>query len=819
MSRKLPGSAIVPGTITVTQITGGLNDTTNASYAQANTARTTANDAYGQANTARADANTTFGTINTTFGTVNSSFGTVNTNYQAAYAQANTARTTANDAYGAANTKLSTSGGSISGDLAITGNLTVQGNATTINVSNLSVNDSIILLSTNAVGDSNDIGFIGHFDRGATETHAGLIRKATENRFYLFDNYEVEPSNNVIDVAGNNFRVGNLRLGIINANSFVTAAGLDVTGQANAAYGQANSAYGAANNRVLKAGDTMTGQLNISSGGLLVTGNANFDSATLFVDSVNDRIGIGTTSPGTKLHILDSSGPVLRMVRTSNRFDIEADNNAMGFVSRDSATANAYFSGFTSIGIGTTSPSGLWSGDQRVLHLFSSGSTAVGVRISSVNATAEFFSSAGSVEWGLYSSSTSSPFTIYTNGSERLRITSGGNVGIGTASPQNLFHVSGSSQNVRFSNFSTDSAGLLISYQNSSTHGLHLMYRPNDATCYIDSTYQANAGTVYGDLIFRQNVAGTMTPRMTIKADGGKVGINTTSPAVGLVVADATANDGNDNIGIFYKGTSGNHESGINWYDFRGQVNAKIVNVLINDGLNTPQAHLDFRATNGSTTLNTVMRLLGNGNVGIGTASPSQKLHVDGGSALIANGSSNTALWLGNSAYGFELEYSTGKIHTTINSAKRVTVDNSGNVGIGTNGPINKLQVVGTIGVSDTTSGNRGRFFWTTTGFTGIGLYNDDNSSLVFGTTGTARFEIDVSGHALPYVDNTYNLGSASKRWANIYIADLNMSNKGSQNNIDGTWGEWTIQEGETKLYLINRRNGKKYSFVLSEEE
>jgi hypothetical protein len=276
MSRKIPGSAIVPGTITLNQISGGLNDTTNASYAQANTARTTANDAYGQANSARSDANTTFATVNTTF-------GTVNTNYQAAYAQANTARGTANDAYAAANTKLSTSGGSISGDLAITGNLTVQGNATTINVTNLSVNDSMILLSTNAVGDSNDIGFIGHFDRDATATHAGLIRKATENRFYLFDNYEVEPTNNVIDVAGNNFRVGNLRLGIVNANSYVTAAGLDVTGQANAA-------YAAANNRVLKAGDTMTGQLNVSSGGLLVTGN----------------VGIGTTNPGYALHAVGS---------------------------------------------------------------------------------------------------------------------------------------------------------------------------------------------------------------------------------------------------------------------------------------------------------------------------------------------------------------------------------------------------------------------------------------------------------------------------------------------------------------------------------
>jgi hypothetical protein len=45
------------------------------------------------------------------------------------------------------------------------------------------------------------------------------------------------------------------------------------------------------------------------------------------------------------------------------------------------------------------------------------------------------------------------------------------------------------------------------------------------------------------------------------------------------------------------------------------------------------------------------------------------------------------------------------------------------------------------------------------------------------------------------------------------------MSNKGSQNDIDGTWGDWTIQEGEEDLFLLNRRNGKKYKFLLKEIE
>jgi hypothetical protein len=40
----------------------------------------------------------------------------------------------------------------------------------------------------------------------------------------------------------------------------------------------------------------------------------------------------------------------------------------------------------------------------------------------------------------------------------------------------------------------------------------------------------------------------------------------------------------------------------------------------------------------------------------------------------------------------------------------------------------------------------------------------------------------------------------------------------GIPNEIDGTEGSWTIQEGEDKLYLLNNKSGKKYSFVLKEE-
>ena len=68
-----------------------------------------------------------------------------------------------------------------------------------------------------------------------------------------------------------------------------------------------------------------------------------------------------------------------------------------------------------------------------------------------------------------------------------------------------------------------------------------------------------------------------------------------------------------------------------------------------------------------------------------------------------------------------------------------------------------------------------------------------------------------------PHSNNTYDLGTTSLRWRNIYTNDLHLSNEGSSNDVDSTWGDWTIQEGESDLFLKNNRSGKKYKFNLTE--
>ena len=77
--------------------------------------------------------------------------------------------------------------------------------------------------------------------------------------------------------------------------------------------------------------------------------------------------------------------------------------------------------------------------------------------------------------------------------------------------------------------------------------------------------------------------------------------------------------------------------------------------------------------------------------------------------------------------------------------------------------------------------------------------------------------DITADYEVLPGLNNTISLGNSSYKWSNVFTNDLHLSNEGSKNNVDGTWGDYTIQEGESDLFLINNRSGKKYKFNLTE--
>lgn len=202
----------------------------NSAFDQANNATTIAEDALQHASSAGSYANSAYNQANT-----------ATTNAATADQKAVSAGSYANSAYSTANTKLSSSGGTISGDLSVTGNLIVQGNTVTYDVETYSVNDPIVLFANNNTGNSLDLGFAAHYVEGSVTKHTGLVKDVSENKYYLFDNYEPHiQEEHTLNIANPTLAVANLVANIITDSIIVR--GYDPINHANAAFGAANTA-------------------------------------------------------------------------------------------------------------------------------------------------------------------------------------------------------------------------------------------------------------------------------------------------------------------------------------------------------------------------------------------------------------------------------------------------------------------------------------------------------------------------------------------------------------------------------------------------
>jgi len=102
---------------------------------------------------------------------------------------------------------------------------------------------------------------------------------------------------------------------------------------------------------------------------------------------------------------------------------------------------------------------------------------------------------------------------------------------------------------------------------------------------------------------------------------------------------------------------------------------------------------------------------------------------------------------------------------------------------------------------------------------TGTDAMNAEANLTFDGSTLTVTGAASVAGHITPGANDTYDLGASGNVWRNIYTGDLHLSNeaKDEGNAIDGTKGNWTIQEGAEHLYILNNKSGKKYRFKLEE--
>ena len=97
-------------------------------------------------------------------------------------------------------------------------------------------------------------------------------------------------------------------------------------------------------------------------------------------------------------------------------------------------------------------------------------------------------------------------------------------------------------------------------------------------------------------------------------------------------------------------------------------------------------------------------------------------------------------------------------------------------------------------------------------------IVNVQNDALNFGTNNTMRWTIDHDGHFYPGGDGNLDIGKPTQRARNVYSADVHLNNTGmGGNEVDGSEGHWTMQEGADDLFLINRITGKKYKFNLTE--
>ena len=349
---------------------------------------------------------------------------------------------------------------------------------------------------------------------GTSATFSGLVTAQTTSAGNITQNFLAYNSGGSISGASYDFQSG----------------GTSQTARISANY-EASSPDRMAMRFLVGQGSGLVEILKLYNSTMTVTGAATFSSgiatngytaSTSYAALFNGSVGIGTSSPNNKLEVVISAGPYNTLFHNSSTSTSEynairitqgATGSATGYFGTGGSTAgNTSFQNTFVIGTQTSHAFVLNTNDTERMRITSGGNVGIGTlnptRQLFVNSTA-FFDNNGdgsttnpSIAIGTTSVGLSyiggGNLAMLTGGSERMRITSGGFVGIGTSSPSALLHLS---QNV---------VNLNLYLQNTNGSG---------KTWAINSDFTGSF-----------NIHDTTLNRLTITS-GGNVGINTTAPS------------------------------------------------------------------------------------------------------------------------------------------------------------------------------------------------------------------------------------------------------------------------------------------------
>jgi hypothetical protein len=411
------------------------------------------------------------------------------------------------------------------------------------------------------------------------------------------------------------------------------------------------------------------------------------------------NVGIGTTSPLTQLHISGTANNTYIRIDDGSEFtNIGVDatgsfyntNTNHRFLTASGGTEALRITDTGNVGIGTTSPSQKLDIDSGYLNF----SNNYGIRWN------------GATSVALYGNQTSNFLAFQTSSSEKMRIDSSGNVGIGVSDIGSAGLSLSNSMNFNISEGANSSFVNIFRQASSAATVIANGYKYTDtankvASSYASSWAKSAIALNYGNTIFYNDAAATaavgtdVTPTERMRIDSsGNVGIGTTSPrtqthilGTGQLTANIT-DSGNQGGTLTLSQNSNLTNSGgaLLFAALNDSGNYKPqagIKSLLSNGVGQGTGSLAFsiRATSGDTALTERMRIDSSGNVGIGTSSPSYKLDVwDTGGGNIASFTNgvNADLRINCTSGVTLLTPSTGTLAFGTSNTERMRIDSSG---------------------------------------------------------------------------------------------------------------------------------------------